>query len=48
MSGCVSRLSDVAADPGHDTYTRIAATRAVTTCGTQEQREALWETLLVV
>ena len=46
MSGCVSRLSDVAADPGHDTYARIAATRAVTTCGTEEQREALWQTLL--
>ena len=46
MLGCVSRLSDVAADPGHDTYTRIAATRAVTTCGTAEQRGALWDTLL--
>ena len=46
MLGCVSRLSDVAADPGHDTYTRIAATRAVTTCGTEGQREALWEALL--
>ena len=46
MSGCVSRLSDVAADPGHDTYTRIAATRAVTTCGTAEQRGALWDALL--
>ena len=46
MSGCASRLSDVAADPGHETYTRIAATRAVTTCGTEEEREALWETLL--
>ena len=46
MSGCVSRLSDVAADPGHDTYARIAATRAVTTCGTAEQRGALWDALL--
>ena len=46
MSGCVSRLSDVAADPRHDTYTRIAATRAVTTCGTPEQRGALWDALL--
>ena len=44
MSDCVCRLSDVAADPGHDTYTRIAATRAVTTCGTAEQREAPYGT----
>ena len=46
MSGCVSRLSGVAADPEHDAYARIAATRAVTTCGTEEERRALWEILL--
>lgn len=46
LSDCASRLSDVAANPGHETYTRIAATRAVTTWGTEEEREALWETLL--
>ena len=46
MSGCVSRLSGMAADPARGTYVRIAVTRAVTTCGTEEQRGALWETLL--
>ena len=43
MSGSVSRLSGVAADPARGAYARIAATRAVTTCGTEEQRRALPE-----
>ena len=42
----MSRLSGVAADPARGAYARIAATRAVTTCGTAEQRGALWDTLL--
>ena len=46
MSRCVSPLVPVAADPTREIYTRIAATRAVTTCGTKEQRGALWDTLL--
>ena len=46
MSGCVSRLVRVAADPAREIYVRIAATHAVTTCGTEQQRRALWDTLL--
>ena len=46
MSDCVSRLARVAADPARGTYVRVAATRAVTTCGTPEQCRALWDTLL--
>ena len=46
MSGCVSRLSDVAADPARGAYARIAATRAVAICGTKEQHRALWDALL--
>ena len=46
MSGCVPRLVCVAADPARGIYARIAATRAVATCGSQEQRGALWDFLL--
>ena len=46
MSRCISPLVPVAADPAREIYTRIAATRAVATCGTQEQSGALWDTLL--
>ena len=46
MSECVARLVPVAADPTREVYVRIAATHAVTTCGTEEQRRALWDALL--
>lgn len=46
MSGCVSRLVHVAADPARGIYVRIAATHAITTCGTEEQCRALWDSLL--
>ena len=46
MSGCASQLARVAANRARGTYVRIAATHAVTTCGTPEQRRDLWDTLL--
>ena len=46
MSGCVQRLIRVATDPARGIYARIAATLAVSTCGDEEQREALWDCLL--
>ena len=46
MSGCVTPLVRVAADPAHGIYTRIAATLAVSTCGTEDQRGNLWDILL--
>ena len=46
MSGCVAPLVHVAGNPARGIYTRIAATRAVTTCGTKKQQGALWDLLL--
>ena len=46
MSGCVAPLVRVAGDSARGIYTRIAATLAVSTCGTDEQRGDLWDILL--
>ena len=46
MSGGVAPLVRVAADPAREIHTRIAATLAVTTCGTKEQKGGLWDILL--
>ena len=46
VSGCVTPLVRVAGDPAREIYTRIAATLAVSTCGTEEQRGNLWDILL--
>ena len=46
MADCVPRFLDIAADPARGIYARIAATRAVMTCGTTRQQRALWNSLL--
>ena len=45
MTECVPALFGVVADPGRDVYARIAATRAVMTCGARDQRDRLWTQL---
>ena len=47
MSECVPPLLAVAADPARGIYTRIAAARAVMTCGTAAQKSTLWNSLLM-
>ena len=47
MADCVPRLSDIASDPARGIYARIAATRAILTCGTQRRRRALWDSFLM-
>jgi hypothetical protein len=46
MAACVPALSPIAADPARNIYARIAATRAVMTCGTRDQRDYLWSQLI--
>ena len=46
MSQSVPPLLDVAADPERDVYARIAAARAVMSCGSLSQQLTLWNTLL--
>ena len=46
MADCVPRFLDIAADPARGIYARIAATRAVMTCGTTRQQHTLWNSLL--
>ena len=46
MLQCVPPLLGVAADPARDIYARIAAARAVVTCGTAAQKSTLWNSLL--
>ena len=46
MSQCVPPLLGVAADPARDIYARIAAARAIATCGTAAQKSTLWNSLL--
>ena len=46
MSECVPPFLDIAADPDRGIYARIAATRAVVTCGTTKQQRELWSALL--
>lgn len=45
MMGCVPALSGIAADPARGIFARIAATRAVMTCGARDQRDRLWTQL---
>ena len=42
MSECVPPLLDIASDPRRGVYARIAAARAVMTCGTDAQKATLW------
>jgi hypothetical protein len=42
MAECVPALSGIATDPTRGIYARIAATRAVMTCGMRDQRDCLW------
>lgn len=42
MTGCVPALSGISIDPTRGIYARIAATRAVMTCGARDQRDRLW------
>jgi len=42
MTACVPTLSRIAVDSDRGIYARIAATRAVMTCGTRDQRDHLW------
>lgn len=46
MSDCVAPLLVVASDPARGVFARIAAARAVMTCGTDTQKSALWNGLL--
>ena len=43
MSECVGPLLDAAVDPARRVPARIAATRAVMTCGTDGQKSTLWD-----
>jgi hypothetical protein len=45
MSRCVAALLKIAADPSRGKYARIASTRAVMTCGSEEQKISLWRAL---
>jgi len=45
MKNCLSSLYSIAADPNRSIYPRIAATRAVSTVGTNEQHKSLWQTI---
>ena len=42
MSECVAPLLDAAVDPARGVFARIAAARAVMTCGTDVQKSTLW------
>lgn len=42
MAECVPALFQIATDPTRGIYARIAATRAVMTCGAQDYRDRLW------
>ena len=46
MSRCVPPFLAIAADPARGIYARIAAARAVMSCGKAAQRLTLWNTLL--
>ena len=45
MSDCVPPLLDLALDPARGEFARIAAARAVMTCGTDAQKSMLWNRL---
>lgn len=42
MTACVPALSEIASDPDRGIYARIAATRAVMTCGARDRKDRLW------
>ena len=46
MSECVAPLLTMAADSARGDFARIAATRAVMTCGTAVQQSTLWNLML--
>lgn len=46
MKECVPILADIAIDCARDIYARIAATRAVMTCGNENQITHLWDALI--
>ena len=45
MAGCVPVLSEIACNSDRGIYARIAATRAVMTCGDRYQKDQLWKQL---
>ena len=45
MNECVPVLLDIAVSPDHGISARIAAARAVMTCGKRDQKNQLWEQL---
>ena len=45
MPECVPPFLDMAADPGRGVHARMAAARAVMTCGTDAQKSMLWNRL---
>lgn len=46
MSECVPALTLIATNPARGIYARIAATRAVMTCGTKNQKEECWQRMI--
>ncbi|MGL4239431.1 hypothetical protein [Tabrizicola sp.] len=48
MTDCLPLLLDIARSRSRGLYARIAATRAVFTTGSKEQRDTLWDSLLEV
>ncbi|MCL2918320.1 hypothetical protein [Shewanella litorisediminis] len=48
MHDCLPPLFEIAIDTERGAFARIAATRAVMTCGTQEQQSSLWAQLNVL
>ena len=46
MTACVPVLYEIAGDPSRGVFARIAAARAVMTCGARHQRIQLWEQLI--
>lgn len=46
MTACVGPMADIAADCGRGRYARIAAIRAVSTAGTRENFDAVWDSIV--
>lgn len=47
MTACVPALSEIASNAGCGLYSRIAAVRAVMACGDADQKNSLWQGLLL-
>lgn len=45
MADCVANLVDTAVDSSRGRYARIASIRAIMTCGSQEEKQAVWRGL---